>query len=194
MTSKLDILSQPKLVFLKKHVLAPTNRLGSCTKTVVERDKIESDFFQMISLCHEIDPKTTRRHQKNTSHRLFVDGNKPRFSCHKPRKCCPYRRNALKLKKKRPGGLPSLLCLPKNSQKKRPRKKTNPRPPTHQPQPSTACPQRYSRDDIRRPSRQSAFFTFCHRIEIKRYTAIQILFVNFAAYYKLNFSLIYGTR
>ena len=99
LTSKLDILRQPRLVFLKKHVLAPTNRLGSCTKTAVERDKIESDFFQMISLCHEIDPKTTRRHQKNTSHRLFVDGNRPRFSCHKPRKCCPYRRNALKHKK-----------------------------------------------------------------------------------------------
>ena len=100
MTSKLDILSQPKLVFLKKHVLAPTNRLGSCTKTVVERDKNESDFFQMISLCLEIDPKTTRRRQKNTSRRLFVDRNRPRFSCHKPRKSCPYRRNALKHKKR----------------------------------------------------------------------------------------------
>ena len=122
MTSKLDILSQPKLVFLKKHVLAPINRLGSCTKTVVERDKIESDFFQMISLCLKIAPKTTRCRQKNTSHRLFVDGNRPRFSCHKPRKSCPYRRNALKHKKRGPAASP-LFCAYPNIVKKTATKK-----------------------------------------------------------------------
>ena len=117
LTSKLDILCQPWLVFLKNHITSLPNRHGGSSKRLVERDKTETKFLKTISPALAIGRNSTAngtkrpfKRPKIVSSHSRTDGNKPGFSCHKPRKNCPYPRKALKHKKR--GRVASFFFCP----------------------------------------------------------------------------------
>ncbi|MGN1354373.1 MAG: hypothetical protein ACI4V2_05625 [Alloprevotella sp.] len=135
LTSKLDILRQPWLVFLKNHVLPAPNRHCGSSKRPVGRDKTETKNAESFQAVPEIGRKTTAKrekqpfkYQKMPSSHFRNDGNRAGFSCHKPRRNCPYRRKTLK-HKKRGRMASSFFCPYPKIAPKRGKKKDTKAPP-----------------------------------------------------------------